>query len=526
MKKIFKLIPLLILPIALSSCTLLNKIINENGQEQGQTTKTTFELSSESLSLGFGSTAKLSASKQEDGKAVGVVINWSTSNASVASISKNKTTTKGEEITITAGSSEGSAVITAKTEDGKFTKTCTVSVHDISGTTVMIYMCGADLESGSDRPGYLNSGKAGLASMDLDEILQVNGQPDDVNIVIQTGGANGWAKSEIKKDKSQRWEVRNKQLKKVSETTKKNMGLQSTLQDFVTWGLQNYPAEKYGLIMWNHGGAMGGCCFDEQNGNDGILADELYNAVKNARSTVGMSAKLDWITYDACLMAVQDVAEYNSYNFNYMLCSEESEAGYGYDYDAWLPTLYNKSNVSGAELLPVIGHTFMVEEKSLFQSWGDPFDQTQSVLDLSKISAYKTAIENLASSLYSATHGKNTKLSALNTALQNAKQYGYDSDYGYTFGIYDVKSAMTKINANTNFSTLSSQINAVNSALNDLVIFEEYGEATTGCGLCLYVPTPNFDVPYDYTGEYTGAHSNLTNWKKVANDLFWYNYGD
>ena len=167
-----------------------------------------------------------------------------------------------------------------------------------------------------------------------------------------------------------------------------------------------------------------------------------------------------------------------------------------------------------------------MEEKTLYQGWGEPFDQTQSVLDLSKMSAYKTALESLASSLYSATHDKNTKLSALNTALQNAKQYGYDEDYGYTFGIYDVKSAMTKINANTNFSSLSSQINAVNSALNDLVIFEEHGEATTGCGLCLYVPTPNFDVPYDYTGQYTGAHSNLTNWKKVANDLFWYNYGD
>ena len=507
------------MPIALSSCTLLNAINNNNNNNQQQTEKTvTFDISNSALSMGFGSTAQLSATLKEDRVAVDATVNWTTSDASVAAISKTKTTTKGETITVTAGNSEGSAVITAKTADGKYTKTCSVSVKDVSGTTVMIYMCGSNLESDN----Y-------LATEDITEILSVNGQPSDVNIVIQTGGATKWKSTYgVSASKSQRWEVRNKHLNKVSETAKVDMSKESTLQDFVTWGLTNYSSEKYGLILWNHGGAMSGCCFDDQfnNGRNGLLADNVYNAVKNARTAAGISSKLEWITYDACLMAVQDIAEYNSYNFNYMLCSEESEAGYGYDYDAWLPSLYNNSGISGKDLLPVIGHTFMVEEKALYQGWGEPFDQTQSVLDLSKIPAYKEAFESFASSLYSATHGKNTKLSALNTVLQNAKQYGYDEDYGYTFGIYDVKSAMTKINANTNFSSLSSQINAVNSALNDLVIFEEHGEATTGCGLCLYVPTPNFDVPYDYTGEYTGAHSNLTNWKKVANDLFWYNYGD
>ena len=525
MKKLLKIIPLLVLPLALSSCSIINSLINGggnggNGQQQTTTTKT-FAIDSEALSMGFGSSAQIGATFKEDGKAVDVTVNWTTSNASVASLSKTKTTTKGEKITVTAGNSEGSAVITAKTSDGKYTKTCNVTVKDVSGTTVMIYMCGADLESGYD--GYnTNTSQAGYATSDLNEILSVNGQPNDVNIVVQTGGAKAWAKSNINANKSQRWEIRNRQMVKKSETSKVNMGLQSTLQDFVTWGLQNYPAEKYGLIMWNHGGAMNGCCYDEQFNDDSILADELYNAVKNARAAVGMSAKLDWITYDACLMAVQDVAEYNSYNFNYMLCSQESEAGNGYDYDAWLPTLYNNSSVNGGELLEVIGHTFMLEEKELFQGWGEPFDQTQSVLDLSKMDAYKSAFESLASDLNDIIGTNSTKIKALGNAIKSAQKYGVsEDDYGqtiYPFDIFDVESALNKIKANSNFSSTSSKVTTVLNALNDLVIYEEHGNATSGSGLCIFCSMTDYTYPYDYNSKRT--KTNFTNWKALTQILY------
>jgi len=33
----------------------------------------------------------------------------------------------------------------------------------------------------------------------------------------------------------------------------KNMGDPQTLVDFVSWGVQNYPAEHYAVILWDHG---------------------------------------------------------------------------------------------------------------------------------------------------------------------------------------------------------------------------------------------------------------------------------
>ena len=604
MKKLFKFIPLLVLPLALSSCTLLdgllknddnntnqvtdnnvyptsliisgennivvgestiltatytptnvtNKTVTWNssnttvasvsssgrvkGLSNGNTTITasmkgeknntvtaTFEmtvgtpaatgvtLDKTSTSLGFGKTLQLNAIVNP--KHSNQNVSWSSNNQSVATVSSSGL--------VTAKNIEGTAVITAISEDGGFTASCQVTVKEVVGTTVMIYMCGADLESGEVDPatddwnGYLDSGYQGLASMDLDEILSVSGQPDEVNIVVETGGAKAWAKSEIPTKKLARWEIRNGQFIKKSDnfTTNTNMGLTSTLQSFLEWGFENYQSEKYGLILWNHGGAMDGCCYDENNGDDRLTADEVYSAVTAARANKGIVDKLEWITYDACLMAVQDIAEFNSYNFNYMLSSQESESGYGYDYDAWLPTLYNNPGINGGDLLEVIGHTFMVEEKSLFQVWGDPFDQTQSVFDLSKMSAYKTAFESIASDLNSIIGSTSSKAKSLGQLITQAREYGLD-EYGESSGfeVFDMKEALNKVKANSTFSSISSKVTSFYNALDDLVIYEEHGDGTTGCGICVFCPT-------QYNWRYgSSTKTNFTNWATVANKIY------
>ena len=465
-----------------------------------------------SVNLGFGKTTQLSASV--DSKFANQKVTWSSNNPSLISFSKTTTTNTLDSnnklildpVTITAGSSTGTAVITATSVDGGFTANCQVKVQEVVGTTVMIYMCGADLES-----------ENGLATSDLNEILSVSGQPEEVNIIVETGGANSWSKSQIPANKLARWEIRNRQFIKKQELTYASMGLTDTLQNFMEWGFENYSSEKYGLILWNHGGAMGGVCFDERANDDSLTADEVYDAVSNAKSSKGITDKLEWITYDACLMAVQDVAEYNSYNFNYMLCSQESEVGEGYDYDAWLPTLYNNPGIDGGELLEVIGHTFIQSIDSMYHSKNH--DQTQSVYDLSKMSAYKSAFESIATDLNSIIGTNTTKIKSLANLIASAREYGCD-EYGDSSGfeVFDMKEALNKVKANSSFSSISSKVTTFYNALDDLVIYEEHGTATTGCGICIYSPWSQA-YPYNYgSNEY--RKSNFTEWKKVSNKIF------
>ena len=210
------------------------------------------------------------------------------------------------------------------------------------------------LEDGDDDGvGDTNVAGAGAATDDLKEMDSVKSQlPDGYNIIVEAGGAAAWdstyssvitaeKKNRFHLDRTSGWTADAE--KGEGKFNKANMSDGNTFKDFLEWGLENYPAEKTGVIMWDHGGAMRGCCNDNSIGykmDDELLNSEVYAACETAFDHKGVSGKLEFIGYDCCLMQVQDVAEFNSHHFNYQVGSEELENGGGWPYDQWLPTLF------------------------------------------------------------------------------------------------------------------------------------------------------------------------------------------
>jgi hypothetical protein len=45
----------------------------------------------------------------------------------------------------------------------------------------------------------------------------------------------------------------------------RDMTQPATLRDFIAWGRQEYPAERYALVLWNHGGGYKGLIEDKTN---------------------------------------------------------------------------------------------------------------------------------------------------------------------------------------------------------------------------------------------------------------------
>ncbi|MCR5184628.1 MAG: Ig-like domain-containing protein [Bacilli bacterium] len=525
--KLPKLFVLLSSLFLVTGCSLLDDITGGGGGESGETSKdaTAIDIGSD-FELTVEETKQLTATfSPSDGKHESVT--WSSSNSNVASVNFYGVVTAVSAgkatISATAGSLSTSVEVTVK---GK-------SVDpDKAAWTIMIYMCGSDLESDN-----------GLATEDINEIKSVQNQPDDVNIIIQTGGATKWKTSSISASKSQRWHIANKSLVKDSETSKVNMGLQSSFESFLTWGLTSYPAEKTGVILWNHGGAMGGVCFDD-NFNDTLLASEVKGALKNVFSAQGITNKLEFVGYDACLMAVQDIAEFNSTYFNYMVAAQESEAGEGWDYDHWVDDLYAKKATK--VILSEICDTFISEYDSIY---GGQYanDQTLSALDLSYMAEYKTAFEDFASSAASLFKNNKTKLKNLLVDLESGvKSYGatyfYEEEYDdyaqyypndeiagpfvdggdvyyyingcYDFGTFDVYDFVTKVSSNSTFSSLASKAQAVKTALSKVVFHNSIGnEAGESHGLCLYMPMDSY-------AEYKSTETNFTNWRNAVGSLF------
>lgn len=80
-----------------------------------------------------------------------------------------------------------------------------------------------------------------------------------------------------------------------------NMGDPDTLSDFIEWGLDNFPADKNALILWDHGSGIWGCCVDITDNDDIITVVELNDCWP---CFVG---ELNLIGFDCCDMSTAEV---------------------------------------------------------------------------------------------------------------------------------------------------------------------------------------------------------------------------
>ena len=433
-------------------------------------------LNKTSADVSLGKTIQLNATVAPS-NATNKNVSWKSSDTTVATVSDSGLVTASATKT-------GSATITVTTEDGSYTATCIVSVVEIAldEWTIMLHVSGSNLES-----------DGGAASDDIKEALSINGQPEDVNILYQTGGTTSWRSmsgyisgaTKISADRVQRWEVQdNKIVLKDDTLGQRNMADSSTLSDYIKWGVTNYPAQKYAVIFWNHGGAMQGVCIDD-NYSSYYTFDYLTNSeVKQALSTVfsdtslNINDKFEFVGYDACVMQVQDIAEFNSEYFNYMVASQELENGDGWDYTGWIDDLYAKKDTP--TILTAICDSFVSQYGSSSSN-----DQTLSWLDLSAMPAYKEAWENMSKSLYSnvQTYCKSGKF--YTWLINNVTYYGTADGYaGYIdVGIFDVKDFLTELKGNsTLYNGLSSLVSSVEAVFNQLVKYSRYGKGNNKTG--------------------------------------------
>ena len=183
--------------------------------------------------------------------------------------------------------------------------------------TVMVYMCGSNLES-----AY------GSASADIREMKEANVNRQQVGLLVMTGGSNtegGYFSAQSNRI----IEIAGGRERIILEEDAANMGEQETLARFIRYGIENRPAERYALILWDHGGGpLEGACWDETHENDHLSLAEITGALAEA----GMEQKLSWIGFDACLMSSLEVAGQLAPYADYMIGSQETEPAFGWNY--------------------------------------------------------------------------------------------------------------------------------------------------------------------------------------------------
>ena len=233
-----------------------------------------------------------------------------------------------------SGSNVSMSAVNTSVASGSREKRTVIKGNGQDEHTIMVYLCGTDLESGS-----------GMASNDLAEMAAAN-LSNQVNVIVYTGGCKRW-KNGISSKTNQIYQVQKGKLKCLVENDgNKSMVEPSTLTSFIQWCNQKYPANRKSLILWDHGGgSVAGFGYDEKMGHGKSMSlAKIHTALKNAGTT------FDFIGFDACLMATAENALMLDKNADYLIASEETEPGIGWYYTNWLSQLSQNPSMETTEI--------------------------------------------------------------------------------------------------------------------------------------------------------------------------------
>lgn len=272
--------------------------------------------------------------------------------------------------------------------------------------TIMVYMCGTDLES-----------KSAMGTSDLQEMLAAD-LGENVNLLVYTGGCNAWKNNVVSSTKNQIYLLKDGKMKLEKEYKAVSMTDPDTLTTFLQWCDDNYPANRNMLIFWDHGsGSINGYGYDEKFKTSGSMdLSEINQALKKSGVT------FDFVGFDACLMATLETALMLTNYADYMIASEETEPGVGWYYTDWLTALGNDTSMETIEIGKNIVDDFV--ETCAVKCRGQK--TTLSVVDLAELE--KTVPADFKDFAKSASELiENNEYKAVSDARNNTREFAQAS---------------------------------------------------------------------------------------------------
>jgi len=153
----------------------------------------------------------------------------------------------------------------------------------------------------------------------------------------------------------------------------------ATLERFLNYGLQNYPAQKTMLILQDHGYAWRGLCRDETNGNGIMVIDDMARAIRDTTAANGV--RVDVLAFDVCDLATVEVVYELRNVVDWFVASELFMPDEGLPYDQILTALVADPEISPRDFAYDLVDMYMAYygSKTLYEHT-DPGDQDYATL--------------------------------------------------------------------------------------------------------------------------------------------------
>lgn len=228
-----------------------------------------------------------------------------------------------------------------------------------------------------------------FALEDLKEMASV-GSTDKVNVVVQVDRradkrVNQGVLNLPDWTTSKRLYVEKGRFKELADLGEPNSDDPQVLKDFIVWGKRSYPANRYALVLWDHGAAFLGFGGDETASKGSIMRlPALAGALKDS------GIEFDMLGFDACLMANSELALELRPFAKVLAVSEELEPGDGWDYTAVLDALTRNPTMSGLDLGKIVADSYLAFYKK--NSPAEALYLTFTLLDLQEMPKVMAAI--------------------------------------------------------------------------------------------------------------------------------------
>ncbi|OGS56778.1 MAG: hypothetical protein A3J79_12035 [Elusimicrobia bacterium RIFOXYB2_FULL_62_6] len=330
------------------------------------------------------------------------------------------------------------------------------------------------------------------------------GSTDKVKIAVELGRIRGYDASDGDWKGQRRLIVqKDADMSKIAspilqDIPKGDMGDWRHLVEFVAWAKEKAPAQKYMLVVWNHGSG-----WDKQPGRDvttlGIsYDDETGNHISTVDLGQALAAmgKLDVFASDACLMQMAEVAYQIKDYAEFVVASEETEPGDGYTYDTFLGPVSAKPGMSALEVAKQTSKAFTDH----YAAQGEA--ATQSAVQ----SATLGKLASMLTSWTKAVMAANETATVKNAHAQVQEFYTSDNK--------DLLHFVQLVDAASQDAAVKSQGAALEKFLaNDVIVANDITGSTmaNAKGLAIYLPSWSFNSAYNEL-----AWAKATNWAEFA----------
>ncbi|MCK5547440.1 MAG: hypothetical protein KAI64_00385, partial [Thermoplasmata archaeon] len=334
-------------------------------------------------------------------------------------------------------------------------------------------------------------GDNNLEKFGVNDFLELSavGSTPDVNILVQFDRRSGYDTRFDDWTDAKRFFVKKNMTPTASNATQSlgevDMADPQVLEDFLIWGAENYTAEKYFLVIWDHGRGWEGIIEDSSSGGS-MKTPELAGALAQFHALKGI--KIDVIAFDACRMMLEMVYEMKDHA-DYFVGSEKDVPDRGFPYDMLLERITADPYVSAWNAARIL-----VDVYADFYTDNTNFAVTLSAIDSSRFGSIGTDLNTFLNETFLELPFYSTEIQSARNGITEANGGKFEGDYQY-----DLHYFLEKVQEEVGSKRLDDLAEDVKELIKNCVYEKKWdnpssknSRATNANGLTIWLP-PSMD---------------------------------